>query len=57
METEKTVLLQVKRLIQIIFKFMNEKKLGQKMCILLSPTKHLFEGHQILCTKYRVAIL
>ena len=30
METEKTMFLQVKRLIQIIFKFGNEKKLGQK---------------------------
>ena len=30
METEKTVLLQVKRLIQIIFKFRNEKKIGPK---------------------------
>ena len=50
---EKIVLLQVKDLIQMIVKFMTEKILH----ISLSSTKHPFEGHDILCTKYCVAIL
>ena len=51
---EKIVLLQVKDLIQMIVKFMTEKIY---LHISLSSTKHPFEGHDILCTKYCVAIL
>ena len=51
---EKIVLLQVKDLIQMIVRFMTEKIY---LHISLSSTKHPFEGHDILCTKYCVAIL
>ena len=44
-DTEKTILLQVKGLLQIIVKFRTEKNL----CTFLSSTRHpIWEGHKIL---------
>ena len=42
--------LQVKSLIQITVNFRTEKKL----CTFLSSTKHPFQGHEILRTKYHI---
>ena len=53
-ETEKIALLPVTDLIKIIFKFRTKTI---SLYVYLSSTKHLFEGHEILYTKYRVAIL
>ena len=48
-DTRKVVLLQVKGLIQITVKFRAEKNL--RTFLVLSYTKHLFEGHEMSCTK------
>ena len=49
-ETQKILLLEMKGLIQITDKFRTEKI---SLHVSLSSTKHLFEGHEILCTMCR----